>query len=638
LNKYFVAFYPDDVAVLVEPGTTILQAAALAGIELKSTCGAIGTCGRCAVKLKQGKIDYRNESRISLKLREQGYVIACQARVAGNLVIEVPKDSRLVEHQVLLGKSPVLLAEKKYDLTKGFAFKPLCTKLFLELKPPTREENTSDWVRVKNEIKKYRVEKDITISLAGMRMLTETLRQGDWRITVTLVSLNGSTSEIVRIEPGHSETPAYGLAIDIGTTTVVLWLVDMVTGQVVDQTGTYNKQALYGDDVISRMIFATSETNGLQKLHQAVINTINNLLEKIFSRNNACKKDLYVAVVAGNTTMEHFFLGLSPKYIRLDPYVPVITDYLPVTAAEIGLDLNENARVFCMPSVASYVGGDIVSGVLATEMAKREETVLFIDIGTNGEIVLGNKDWLMCCACSAGPAFEGGGITFGMRAMKGAIERVLIDRNTLEVFIKTIGDRQPMGICGSGLIDSIAKLRQAGLIDRTGKFNSDAKTSRLRKNSEGMEFVLVWAQETECGKDIVLTEGDIKNVIRSKGAIFAGIQSLLKAVQMDLSQVDKIMIAGGFGNYLNIEDAIEIGLLPDISHDKYEFVGNTSVKGAQLSLLSREAFQETERIGKMMTYIELSSDNNFMEEFVAAMFLPHTDLNLFPSVKVINTN
>jgi uncharacterized 2Fe-2S/4Fe-4S cluster protein (DUF4445 family) len=638
LNKYFVAFYPDDAAVLVEPGTTILQAAALAGIELKSTCGAIGTCGRCAVKLKQGKIDYRNESRISLKLRDQGYVIACQARVAGNLVIEVPKDSRLVEHQVLLGKSPALLAEKKIDLTKGFAFKPLCTKLFLELKPPTREENTSDWVRVKNEIKKHGVEKDISISLADMRMLPETLRQGDWRITVTLVSLNGSTSEIVRIEPGHSDTPAYGLAIDIGTTTVVLWLVDMVTGQVVDQTGTYNKQALYGDDVISRMIFASSETNGLQKLHQAVINTINNLLEKIFSRNSACKKDLYVAVVAGNTTMEHFFLGLSPKYIRLDPYVPVITDYLPVTAAEIGLDLNENARVFCMPSVASYVGGDIVSGVLATEMAKREETVLFIDIGTNGEIVLGNKDWLMCCACSAGPAFEGGGITFGMRAMKGAIERVLIDRNTLEVFIKTIGDRQPMGICGSGLIDSIAKLRQAGLIDRTGKFNSDAETSRLRKNSEGMEFVLVWAQETECGKDIVLTEGDIKNVIRSKGAIFAGIQSLLKAVQMDLSQVDKIMIAGGFGNYLNIEDAIEIGLLPDISHDKYEFVGNTSVKGAQLSLLSREAFREIERIGKMMTYIELSSDNNFMEEFVAAMFLPHTDLNLFPSIKVMNTN
>lgn len=632
MNKYFVAFYPDDLAVLVEAGTTIFQAAALAGIELKSTCGASGTCGRCAVKLKQGKIDYRNESRISLKLREQGYVISCQARVAGNLVIEVPKDSRLDEHQILLGESPVLSTEKIFDLTKGFAFKPLCTKLFLELKPPTKDENASDWVRVKNDIRKYGVEKDISISLAGMRMLTEMLRQGDWKITVTLVSLNGTTSEIARIEPGHSDTPTYGLAIDIGTTTIVVWLVDMVTGQVVDQAGTYNKQAPYGDDVISRMIFATSETNGLQMLHQAVINTINNLLEKIFSRNNTCKKDLYVAVVAGNTTMEHFFLGLSPKYIRLDPYVPVTTDYLPVTAAEISLDLNENARVFCIPSVSSYVGGDIVSGVLATEIAKKEETVLFIDIGTNGEIVLGNKDWLMCCACSAGPAFEGGGITFGMRAMKGAIEKVLIDRNTLEVFVKTIGCRQPMGICGSGLIDSIAKLRQSGLIDRTGKFNSDAETSRLRKNSEGMEFVLVWAQDTECGKDIVLTEGDIKNVIRSKGAIFAGIQSLLKAAQMDLSQVDKIMIAGGFGNYLGIEDAIEIGLLPDISHDKYEFVGNTSVKGAQLSLLSKEAFRETERIGKMMTYIELSSDNNFMEEFVAAMFLPHTDLNLFPSI------
>lgn len=636
MSKYSVTFYPDDVAVLVEVGTTLFQAAALAGIELKSTCGTDGTCGRCAVKLKQGKVNKGKEGRISSKLREQGYVLACQTRVAGNVVVEIPKDSRLDEHQVLLEKNleknSTLLAEKELDLLKGFAFRPLCRKICLDLNPPAKDENASDWVRLKNEIRKHVGGQEISINLTNMRLLAETLRQGDWKITVTLVSLNG-TAEIVHMEPGCSSRPAYGLAIDVGTTTVVVYLVDMATGQVVDRVGTYNKQARYGDDVISRMIFASSETDGLAKLHKAVINTINELLEKILSRNDVSKKDLHVAVVAGNTTMEHLFLGLSPKYIRLDPYIPTTTDYPPVTASEIGLEINRNAWVLCVPSVASYVGGDIVSGVLATKIAQKEETVLFIDIGTNGEIVLGNKEWLMCCACSAGPAFEGGGITFGMRAMKGAIERVLIDKNTFEVFVKTIGGHQPIGICGSGLIDCIAKLRQVGLIDRTGKFNNEIETSRLRKNDEGMEFVLVWARETECGKDIVLTEGDIKNVIRSKGAVFAGIQSLLKTVQMDLSQIDRILIAGGFGNYLNIQDAVEIGLLPDVGNDKYEFVGNTSVKGAQLTLLSEEALRETERIGKMMTYLELSLGSVFMEEFVSALFLPHTDLTLFPSIK-----
>jgi len=357
------------------------------------------------------------------------------------------------------------------------------------------------------------------------------------------------------------------------------------------------------------------------------------LLGKIFNRNKVSKTDLHIAVVAGNTTMVHLFLGLSPKYIRLDPYVPTAVLYPAVTATEIGLDINSNAWVLCMPSVASYVGGDIVAGVLATKIALREETILFIDIGTNGEIVLGNKGWLICCSCSAGPAFEGSGITFGMRAMKGAIERVSIDSTNFEVFVMTIGTRQPIGICGSGLIDCIAKLRQVGLIDRTGKFNNEIETMRLRKNGEGMEFVLVWAQETECGKDIVLTENDIKNIIRSKGAVFAGIQSLLRTTQMDLSQIDRILIAGGFGNYLNIHDAIEIGLLPDTEYNKYEFAGNTSIKGAQLALLSEEAHREAEKIANMMTYLELSSGNLFMEEFVAALFLPHTDLNLFPSIK-----
>lgn len=632
MGKYSVTFYPDDVAVQVDEGVSLFQAASMAGIELKSTCGNEGTCGRCAIKVKQGKVRAQ-DGNISPRLRRTGHVLACRTFVAGNVVVEIPKDSRLDEHQVLLETNihkSQLLAEKQIDLLEGFEFKPLCRKVYLELSPPTKEENTSDWVRLRTELRKH-VEGELHISLGNLKVLAETLRLGEWTVTVTLACHNGLV-EVVHLEPGRSERLAYGLAIDIGTTTVVVYLVDMHTGAVIDKAGTYNKQARFGDDVISRMIYATSEPNGLTMLHQAVIGTLNQLAEKLLTRNGISPQDVHVAVSAGNTTMAHLFLGLPPKYIRLDPYIPTATDFPPVKAHELGININPNAWVLNFPAVASYVGGDIVSGALVTRITHSEQLTLFIDIGTNGEMVLGNKDWLISCACSAGPAFEGGGITFGMRAMKGAIERVEIDPRTYEVEVKTIGGYRPIGICGSGLIDCIAKLRRVGLIDRTGKFHTDKEVPRLRRTDEDVEFVLVWGQETECGKDIVLTEADIKNLIRSKGAVFAGIQSLLKTVQLDVNAIDRILIAGGFGNYLNVSDSVEIGLLPDVSPEKYEFVGNTSVKGAQLALLSQDAFREAENLGRMMTYLELSLGTTFMDEFVSALFIPHTDLALFPSV------
>ncbi len=634
MGKYSVTFYPDDVAVQVEEGTSIFQAASQAGIELKSTCGNEGTCGRCAVKVKQGKI--RTEGNIPPRLRHGGYVLSCHSYVHGNIVVEIPKDSRLDEHQVLIeklnGKSAVL-AEKQLDILDGYVFDPLCQKIYVQLSPPTKEENASDWTRLRTELKRQLGQPDIRINLPNLRILAETLRQGNWAVTVTVANVTG-IPEVVHLEPGKSEKGAYGLAIDIGTTTVVVYLVDLTTGSIMDKAGTYNKQARFGDDVISRMIYASSEPDGLEQLHRAVVSTINQLLEKLLTRNGISADDLQVAVAAGNTTMTHLFLGVPPKYIRLDPYIPTATDFPAVRAQEIGLNINPNARVVTFASVGSYVGGDIVSGILVTKITHRDETILFIDIGTNGEMVLGNRDWMLSCACSAGPAFEGGGITFGMRAMKGAIERVEIHPETFEVEVSSIGNYRPIGICGSGLIDCIAKLRRVGLIDRTGKFNLEKKSSRLRKTDDDVEFVLVWGAETECGKDIVLTEADIKNIIRSKAAVYAGIQSMLKTVQMDLDSIDRVLIAGGFGNYLNIRDSIELGLLPDIPLEKYEFVGNTSVKGAHLALISRSAFQESADIGHKLTYIELSLGNTFMDEFVSALFLPHTNLSLFPSIAV----
>ncbi|TDA70528.1 MAG: DUF4445 domain-containing protein [Clostridia bacterium] len=631
-QQYSVLFLPDNVTVQVEAGESIFRAASRAGIELKSTCGNKGTCGRCAIKIKEGKVRTQ-EGNIGARLRRTGHVLACQTLVAGDVVVEVPKDSRLDEHQVLLaGRADQgELVEKELDLLEGYAFEPVGQKVYVELPPPTLTGNATDLNRLEIELRKKVPAGHFHIGLNNLRRLAEVVRAGDWKVSATLAHMDGLT-EIVDLKPGSSSTQAYGLAIDIGTTTVVVYLVDLNTGATVDQRGGYNKQARYGDDVISRIIRAT-ENGGLNELHTAVITTINELVEKLVQRNKIDRADISVVVVAANTTMTHMFLGLPPKYIRLEPYIPTASEFPPVKAGELNLAINPDAWVLCFPAVASYMGGDIVAGVLATRLAESDALTLFIDIGTNGEMVLGNRDWMISCSCSAGPAFEGGGITFGMRAMKGAIERATIDPQTYEVEVQAISGYRPIGICGSGLIDLLAKLRRAGLIDRTGQFTRDTVTPRLRQTDEDTEFVLVWGSETECGKDIVITESDIKNILRSKGAVFAGIQSLLKAVQLDVHDIDRLLIAGGFGNYLNIHDAIQIGLLPDLPVEKYAFVGNTSVKGAKLALLSRPALEAAQELARKMTYLELSAGSSFMDEFVSALFLPHTDLSLFPSVK-----
>ncbi len=632
MEKVSVLFFPDNLVAQVEPGTSLLKAAALAGIEIKSNCGGKGTCGRCIVKIKDGQVKIEGVGNIPVKMRQAGYVLGCRCFVEGNVVVEIPKDSRLEEHQVLLDEKDVLLEHDVEESLEAYAFKPLCRKIKLTLSPPTFTENASDLDRLQAALRQETECEGVKVGLRVLRDLPETLREGNFQITVTLAEFD-SCGEIIHIEPGFSEKKSYGLAVDIGTTTVVVYLLDLETGVTLGKKGTYNKQARYGDDVITRMIHATEKKEGLQDLHKAVIGTINQLIEDILAQTGVGKDDIHAAMVAGNTTMDHLFMGITPKYIRLEPYIPVANDTPPIKAAELGLSMHPDAWVYSFPSPASYVGGDIVSGALAVNIAKTEKLTLFIDIGTNGEIVLGNKDWLMSCACSAGPAFEGGGITFGMRAMKGAIEHINIDPETYEVEVDTIGKMKPMGICGSGLIDGLAELRETGIIDRAGKFQVDISTSRMIDGEDGPEFVLVWGKDTECNKNIVISETDVKNLLRAKGAVYAGIRSLLKAVDFEEEMIEQVLIAGGFGNYLNVRDAIEIGLLPDLPTEKFIFVGNASVKGARLALLSQEAFREVRQVGKLMTYIELSVGNDFMDEFMSAVFIPHTDLGLFPSVK-----
>jgi uncharacterized 2Fe-2S/4Fe-4S cluster protein (DUF4445 family) len=632
MKNYSVVFIPDNLKVDVEAGTNLLEAARQAGIHVKSTCGGKGTCGKCTVKVIEGKVS-GGQGNIPQTLREEGFILACTASVESDLKVEIPMEFRLHEHQVLLddhSRNRGVLAEGKLDILGDYSLDPLAQKFYVELSPPTLMENASDYARLITELKKHVPVDLLNISNNVLKTLPDVLRTGDWKVTVTMAFYEGR-GEIVRVTPGKDYFPAYGVAADIGTTTVVVALINLTTGEVLAKQGTYNRQADYGDDVISRIIYA-DECKGLEKLQKVVIGTVNELLDRIFAEYHVSMEEIPVMVVAGNTTMTQLFLGINPKYIRLEPYIPTANDYPVVKAKEIGLNINPQGLVFNLPSVASYVGGDIVSGALMAEMDKREELTLFIDIGTNGEMVLGNKDWLMCCACSAGPAFEGGGITFGMRAMPGAIEQVYIDKKTFEVTYKTVGDKAPIGICGSGLIDCLAKLRAAGIIDRSGKMQ-DVETPRIRRRDDGPEFILAFKEESGINKDVVITESDIKNLIRAKGAIFAGVRIMLSMADLPIEAIDQILIAGGFGNYLNIPDSIRIGLLPDLPQEKFDFIGNSSLKGAHLVLLSRKALGYVGDLARSMTYLELSLGNAFMDEYVSALFLPHTDLSLFPSVK-----
>ncbi|MFZ5627207.1 MAG: ASKHA domain-containing protein [Bacillota bacterium] len=631
MDLHRVYFLPDGVEVQVEAGTTIWKAAQKAGLAIKSTCGGQGTCGRCAVIVQSGKVERGATANLSPQKLNEGWVLACQAKVQDNIVVEIPLESRLAEHQVLTSdeKRAGTLTEQEID-EKRWSGPGLIWRQTVKLSPPSLTDNTDDWSRLLTVLRKQTENSNIQIRLSALAQLAEALREGNWEVTVTL-ALGAGVTEVVDISPGQNNSPLYGIAVDIGTTTVVVQLINLITGERLDVRGTYNRQAKFGDDVISRIVHAVEVNGGLEELKEAVRSTINELVQGLCRKNGISPTEIKAVVCAGNTTMTHLLLGIDPNYIRLEPYIPTINFVPPIRAKELDLLVDPEAWVHALPSIASYVGGDITSGVLYTGMAEQQELTLLIDIGTNGEMVLGNEDWLIACSCSAGPAFEGGGIKFGMRAMYGAIERVEIGSDG-KVKLKTIGNGKPVGICGSGLIDCIARLRDAGIIDRTGKF-ANLKHPRVRQGEEGPEFVLAWAEDSGIEQDITISEADIKNLIRSKGAIFAGIRVMLGMVDLPLEAVDRILIAGGFGNYLNIKDAVTIGLLPDLPEEKYRFIGNSSLKGACLALTSQAARAKVDEIAAKMTYLELSVGNTFMDEFVSALFLPHTDLSLFPSIE-----
>ena len=637
MSLYKVTFLPEGKTVEVESGVTVMEAAEKAGVFINSLCGGEGVCGKCRVQVIDGKVraDKHSISFLSKEEIREGYVLACQAEVNENIEVVVPPESLLESEQILMEQPAVdySLPEKvsvpRIPTDPMTLFEPLVQKKYLELKEPTAEDNVADIERVTRELKKKTDYENFEISLRCLQGLASKLRDNDWKVTATLAK-HGDLWRILQIEPGDTTDQNYGLAIDVGTTTVVGQLVHLKSGNVLGVAGSHNLQSYYGEDVISRMVFACGREKGVNPLHEAVIKNINNLIKTLTEEKGIPREQITGIVAAGNTTMSHLLLSLIPCSIRLDPYVPTANVYPQIRASEINIVINPEGILETIADVASYVGGDIVAGVLACGMADRPETKVLIDVGTNGEIVIGNSEWMVCCSASAGPAFEGGGISNGMRATRGAIERVEIKDG--KVNYQTIGKAKPRGICGSGLIDCIYEMARNKIIDSEGKFDLYKKHERILEVDGDVHFVIADSRETETGKELTITESDVGNLIRSKGAVFAAIKSLIDYVGLSFDDIDTFFVAGGFGSYLNIPRAVGIGLLPDIDPKRIQFVGNSSLMGARMALLSSHAHERTIQIAKGMTNVELSTYQPFMDEYVAAMFLPHTDKKLFPSV------
>ena len=636
MNRYTVTFLPDNKKIEVENDTTLLQAAEEAGIIINSLCGGDGLCGECQLQVISGKA-MANKNAISFFSKDEimhGYVLACRTKIEDNLVVIIPPKSRAEQEKIMMEGATIAYSEPEKlglhprNCEPVLPFESLVKKVYLELPEPTMEDNASDIDRITRELRKVSSYHDYEISLQCLRNLTEQLRTHNWKVTVTFARHNG-IGRILQIEAGDTSDKHYGLAVDVGTTTVVVELVNLKNGKIVGVKGSHNLQARFGEDVISRMIFACIR-GSLEPVHKAVITNINNLVHALAEENHINIKDITAVVAAGNTTMSHFLLNMTPCAIRLEPYVPTTSVYPQIFAREVGIDINSEGILEVAPSIASYIGGDIVAGVLACGMADKPEIRCLIDVGTNGEIVIGNNEWLVCCSASAGPAFEGGGARCGMRATKGAIEKIEI-RNG-EVSYETIGKAKPRGICGSGLIDAIYEMVRNNIIEQHGKFNESYKSPRLITEGDEIRYILAYPHETETGRAISISEAEIGNLIKSKGAIFAAIKSLVDYVGLSFDRLETIYVAGGFGSSLNIPKAIAIGLIPDIDVNRIQFIGNSSLTGARMVLISIAAFENYLKIARRMTNVELSNYAPFMNEFIAALFLPHTDAKLFPSV------
>jgi len=626
-----IEFLPSGKTVQVAPQTELLDAARQAGIEIESPCGGEGACGKCIIRIAKGEADSNSLGMLPQASVAEGYVLACATRIlTDDLVIEVPRQE-IHEGGKFAPEFESHLIRREL-LPKQWEYDPLAVKWLIKVSPPKLEDGLSDLDRLTLAIQHDWGKRQVEYSLLGIRKMAHILRIADGTVTATIVRDSGRL-HVINLEPGDTTLRHYAVAIDVGTTTIAVQLINLAIAQIVAARSDYNDQIKCGLDVINRINYA-QRPGCLEELRTRVLGTINRLIHQIATSHSVDPHEISNAAVSGNTVMTHLLLGLNPEYLRLSPYTPTLLHVPYLRDSEIGIDINPEAWIYFSPCVGSYVGGDITAGILCTDLATDTEDInLFIDIGTNGEIVVGNKSFLMACACSAGPAFEGGGIECGMRAATGAIEKVRIDRESGIAHYSTVGCTRPRGICGSGMIDLIAGLFMTGWIDAAGKFERRRSSPAIRVEGRRASYLIASSEESDSGHPIIISEIDIENIIRTKASIYSACALMLNQVGLSFDDIRHIYIAGGFGRFLDLENATVIGLIPDLSREKFHYIGNSSLMGSYMAVVSQDFRQRQLELARRMTYLELNTDPAYMEQYTGALFLPHTDPGRFPTVK-----
>lgn len=620
-----VIFQPEGKRARIRLGATLLEAARLAGADLTSICGGKGKCGKCRVVVekegrKAGSITEVEKKVLSPMEMSAGYRLACCTSVKGQLIVKIPEESRTGRQRLQVEgiETPVKL-------------EPLIRKYFVKLPSPTLQDPRSDVDRLLDELRVQHGLTNLKVSYSLLQRLPLILRDSEWKVTVVV----WSDDTIICVESGDTTHRIFGYAVDIGTTKLAGYLLDLNTGKVMAVDSLMNPQIPYGEDVITRITHAMKGFKEQKELQKAVVSGINQILQRLLEKTGVNTEEVYEMTTVGNTAMHHLFLNIYPKYVALSPYPPAIRRAVDVNAEDVGVNINPNGNIHILPVIAGFVGADAVAVILATEIYKQNELCLSLDIGTNTEVVLGNKDEMLACSCASGPAFEGAHIKHGMRAATGAIERVRIDTDTFEVEYWTVDNAKPCGICGSAMVGILAEMLKAGIIDVSGKMNRDVTSPRLRSGEDGLEFVVAWGRETSTGEDIVFTQRDIREIQLAKAAMHTGAMALMKKKGVVEEDIEIVFIAGAFGSYIDPENARMIGMYPEIPLEKVRVVGNAAGTGARMALASKTARRTAEEISAKVKYIELAAEPNFQAEFFNSNILPYADLARYPQTSTL---
>ena len=624
------------VSIECNAGDNLLELARRANVAIDAPCSGNGSCGKCKVKLISGELESIPSRHITDEEYNAGWRLSCNSKVVGDCTVEVPDIASAYQSRMKTAdlSSPKELAIFENTMAglkaSGISFENSYRAVVVSMEAPTLDDTMPDVERLQWAIQAQLGVETVKVPFGVMVKLASTLREHNFTVCVK-GQLQGNTFQCMEISD-PADTAIVGCAIDIGTTTVTMVLTDLESGKLLAKGSSGNGQIRYGADVINRII-EQGRAGGKKKLQDAIIKeTLTPIIASLCKTANISARSILRLTVGANTTMNHLLVGVDAEPVRMEPYIPSFFGWEGLLASDLNLPANPLAPVVIAPNIGSYVGGDITAGTLAAGFWDKDEMSLFIDLGTNGELVFGNRDFLMSCACSAGPAFEGGDISCGMRATDGAVEACIIDKETMEPTLTIVGDadQKCVGICGSGIIDIISELFRCGMINAKGLFVREG--DRIKHDDHGMgRYVIATAQESETGREVSINEVDIDNFIRAKGAIFSAIDTLLKSVDMPIEAIETVYVAGGIGSGINMKNAVNIGMFPDVELEKFQYIGNSSLTGAYAMVISDEAVAKCHEVAANMTYLELSTYPGYMDSFVAACFLPHTDSSLFPN-------